>query len=51
MTMSGDGAVAATSGDALRGFADVGLRVAFDVAKDVATNDAIATLRERGGAR
>ncbi|HLP84225.1 MAG TPA: SUMF1/EgtB/PvdO family nonheme iron enzyme [Phycisphaerales bacterium] len=43
-----EGPVRVSMGDALRGFADVGLRVAFSVRKDIPTQDAIKQLRQRG---
>jgi hypothetical protein len=48
LTLHDGSAVRNTSSDALRGFADVGFRLAFDVAKDLPTTDAITELRSKG---
>jgi hypothetical protein len=48
LTLHDGSAVRNTSSDALRGFADVGFRLAFDVAKELPTTDAIAELRSKG---
>lgn len=41
-------ALTPTTSDALRGFADVGFRLAFDVERELPTTDAVAELRAKG---